>query len=484
MAYLDVAGINACISYLGSTYPSLVSVITLPEQSVQNRPIRAVKLASGGGNRRGVFFIGGVHARESVNPDMLLSLALKLCQAYTAGTGIGFGGKTYTNTDVRLVMEILDLFILPLVNPDGRAFTQSPAGDPMWRKNRANNAGTSCRGVDLNRNCEFLWPFTLGATSGLPCDDTFHGPYVFSEPEERNVRWLLNTYDRIHCFVDVHSYSELILYPWGDDSIQTSNSTQNFTNPVWDGLRGTAGGYGEYMPAADKLRFEKTALRIGNSIQAVRGRTYTPQPSFQLYPTTGTNEDYAYSRHRADPDLGKVYAFTFETGREFQPPGGEADWVIKEGSAGLFELALGCICSIDLVGSRLIDSARLHGLSELRDTVMFRSAVGRRLVELLDDHRLELAALALSNPRLAARIGKLVGEIAPAALGRGEISSQLIREAREVAAALLKKASPELARAVREALRHALHFRGRSVREGLREADKATAARKSAARKI
>jgi vacuolar-type H+-ATPase subunit E/Vma4 len=77
-----------------------------------------------------------------------------------------------------------------------------------------------------------------------------------------------------------------------------------------------------------------------------------------------------------------------------------------------------------------------------------------------------------------------VGEIAPAALGRGEISSQLIREAREVAAALLKKASPELARAVREALRHALHFRGRSVREGLREADKATAARKSAARKI
>lgn len=482
MAYLDVAGINACISYLGSTYPSLVSVITLPEQSVQNRPVRALKLASGGGNRRGVLFIGGVHARELVNPDMLLSLALKLCQAYTAGTGLSFGGKTYTNTDVKLVMEILDLFIVPLVNPDGRAFTQSPAGDPMWRKNRANNAGTSCRGVDLNRNSDFLWPFTLGATSALPCDDTFHGPYVFSEPEERNVRWLLNTYDRIHCFVDVHSYSELILYPWGDDSIQTTTPSQNFTNPIWDGLRGTVGGYGEYMPAADKLRFEKTSLRVGNSIQAVRGRTYTRQSSYQLYPTTGTNEDYAYSRHRANPALGKVYAFTFETGREFQPPAAEADWVIKEGSAGLFELALACICSIDLVGSNLVDSTRLTGLSELRDSVMSRSATGGRLAELLDDHRLELAAIALANPRLAARIGKLVGQVAPIALGKGVISAALIREAREVAAAVVKKASPDLARAVREALRQARHFQGRSFREGLRAADRAAKTRKAAAK--
>src|SRR5215207_6187269 len=94
--YLTVSGIAAGLNHLTTTYPSLCSPVQLPEPSVEGRPVRAVKLAAGTAtNRRGVLLIGGTHARELVNPDMLLSLALKLCQAYTAGTSVAFGPKVF-----------------------------------------------------------------------------------------------------------------------------------------------------------------------------------------------------------------------------------------------------------------------------------------------------------------------------------------------------------------------------------------------------
>ncbi|MGQ0774307.1 MAG: M14 family zinc carboxypeptidase [Pseudonocardiales bacterium] len=44
----------------------------------------------------------------------------------------------------------------------------------------------------------------------------------------RNVKFLLDT-RRIDCFVDVHSYSELVLYPWRHVPTQTTDSTKRFT---------------------------------------------------------------------------------------------------------------------------------------------------------------------------------------------------------------------------------------------------------------
>jgi murein tripeptide amidase MpaA len=475
MAYLDVTGINACISYLGSAYPSMVQVITVPEPSREGTTIRAFRLgANSAGDRRAVLLIGGVHARELVNPDMLLSLSVKLCQSYSAGTGLTFGGKTFSASDVKLVLDTLDVFVLPLVNPDGRAYVQSPAGYAMWRKNRAVLPGTSCRGVDLNRNCDFLWQYAIGQTSTNPCSDTYNGTAVFSEPEERNVRWMLDTFERIHSFVDVHSYSELVLYPWGDDTTQTADSTQNFLNPAWNGQRGPSGGYAEYMLADDKSRFEKAATRVVNAIAAVRGHVYTAEPSAALYPTSGTNEDYAYSRHRVNSSLEKVWAFTFETGLEFQPAPAEADWVVKEGSAGVLELLLHSICAIDIVSTTVqLDQVRLSSLSQFRDTAMRRSRTGRQLVALLDDHGLELARLALRHPRLAKRMGKLVAGLAPTALDNQLITREQVAEVRALAGEISKLASPPLQKAIRATLPLAGRFTGNSARDGLRSADAA-----------
>ena len=42
--------------------------------------------------KNGLLFLGGVHAREILNPDILVKFTLDLCHAYTSKTGMKFGG--------------------------------------------------------------------------------------------------------------------------------------------------------------------------------------------------------------------------------------------------------------------------------------------------------------------------------------------------------------------------------------------------------
>ncbi|MDQ3973692.1 MAG: carboxypeptidase [Actinomycetota bacterium] len=345
LGYLSAAAVEAALRQLASTYPSICQLLTLPEPSVEGRTVHAVRIGSDSGERTGLLVLAGVHAREIVNPDLVVSFALRTCQAYTAGEGLAFGGKRYGPDDVRAVVDGLDLFCFPLANPDGRVWAQSPAGDPMWRKNRNPNPGRPCMGVDVNRNYDFLWSSGIG-TSTDSCSEVFKGAGAFSEPETRNVRHLLDEYPQIDCMVDVHSYSELILYPWGDDDNQTTDPAQNFANPAFDGQRGVVGsGYREYIPQPDLDWHLDTGIKVRDAIAAVRGRVYTLQQGVGLYPTSGTSNDYAYARHFVDAGR-RVYAYVFETAREFQPPRPEGAQVIEEGSAGLMELALARVTTL------------------------------------------------------------------------------------------------------------------------------------------
>merc|ERR1712013_917852 len=107
--------------------------------------------------------------------------------------------------------ENLDWYILPVVNPDGYLFTQTD--NRLWRKTRSPNGG-SCYGTDANRNWGFHWG--TGGSSSDPCSDTYMGSEPFSEVENRNVRdFLIAHKDQIKFYNNVHSYSQLVLVPWG-----------------------------------------------------------------------------------------------------------------------------------------------------------------------------------------------------------------------------------------------------------------------------
>ncbi len=402
MPYMTVAAIETATANVASSFPALAKTINLPESSVEGRAIKALRVGGSapGSTRAGVLLVGGIHAREFINPETLVEFATRLCAARAANTGLAFGPKTYTSADVRLVMDTLDIIVLPMANPDGRLFCQSSSANLMWRKNRALNPGKPCRGVDLNRNANFLWSSGIG-TSADSCSDVFKGPSAFSEPETRNVRWLIDSYPRLGCMLDVHSYSELVLFPWGDDELQTTDPNQNFQNPAFNGQRGVVGsGYREYMPAADLGAHQAMGNRMRNGIAAVRGRSYTVQQSISLYPTTGTWHDYAYSRHFVQTGRRRILGFTLETARQFQPSDAEKAEVIRETQAGLMECLLQNVCPAEAVEVMTKGEAfALEPIRKYRDQKMLRSAKGRRIENDFRRHAGEVVGLLSTNQR-------------------------------------------------------------------------------------
>jgi carboxypeptidase T len=200
----------------------------------------------------------------------------------------------------------------------------APAG---WRKNRRTAAPNSvaCPGVDLNRNYDFLWDFPVYfnvPASGIndstdPCDyQLYHGPSAFSEPETQNAKWIFDNFPNVRFFVDLHSFGEDILYSWGDDQDQTSDPNMNFRNAAFDGTRGVKDdAYKEYIPADDLATALDLANALHDGIQAFRGKNYTVKSAYDLYPTAGTSDDYAYSRHFVDPSKQNIISYTLEWGR-------------------------------------------------------------------------------------------------------------------------------------------------------------------------
>lgn len=350
MGYMTADEVESALVNLQALHPDLVTLIELPNRTWENRISHAVWIRAGTSTDRvGVLFTGSMHAREWGGSDICINFLINLINAYRAGSELTYGGKSFPADQVHAVLENLDVFVFPDVNPDGKHYSQTynpNSGDPQhfwWRKNRnPNNAvGASSQGVDLNRNFDFLWKSGIG-TSSSPSSFTYKGQSAFSEPESRNVRYLFDTYPNIGYFVDVHSYGGLILYNWGDDSNQTTDSGQNFLNPAYDGKRGNLNDtiYGEFIATQDKDTIISLAERMNNALAAVRGQNYTVQQSVGLYPTSATSDDYAFSRHIVNGLNRKVYAYTIEFGEEFVPPFNEMSNVIQDVCAAMSELCL------------------------------------------------------------------------------------------------------------------------------------------------
>ncbi|MGW3180861.1 M14 family metallopeptidase [Kitasatospora sp. NPDC001119] len=354
MPYLNITEVESAVASLASAYPGTSELLTLPEPSIEGRTAHALKIGAPAPVPKScVMMIGGVHAREWGSCEILVHLAADLLEAQRDGTGLGYGGTVFTADQVRNLLQRLDLVFFPLVNPDGRLFSQTAA--PMWRKNRnpANAGGSTnpdCVGVDLNRNYDFLFDFATAfaptatpQVSADPCDQqVYEGPSAFSEPETRNVRWLLDQFPRTGWFVDVHSYSQDMLYNWGDDENQSVTPAMNFRNSQYDGKRGLPGdvAYAEYIPKTDADTAVLLAEAFCQGLHGVRGLAYKPLSGFHLYPTSGTSDDYVFARHFVDPEQGKVLGFTVEWGTQFHPPWAEMQRIVLDVDAGLVRFCL------------------------------------------------------------------------------------------------------------------------------------------------
>lgn len=416
--YRTVTQLDALTGLIAAWFPTEFTRVQLPEASVGGAPVFALRMRAGGGSvtRRGVLAIGGTHARELMNPDAIVEFAIDLLTSYRNGTAIVYGGRTWPAADVKLIVEAMDLWFVPCINPDGR--THVLTVDDMWRKNRRDNPGSPCDGVDLNRNADIVWGVAQGQTSCSPCADTFCGPTAFSEPETRNVKHLLDT-QRIVSFVDVHSYSELVLYPWGHANTQSTDTSRRFTTlPGHTCTASIPASYSEYMPARDVQRFRTVAQRIVDDVAAVRGRRYTPETSMTLYATTGTQSDYAYSRHIANPALQKTYGFTFETGPfvgnsrdSFHPA--DPTLIKRDAKAALLALMQQSVCAIDLIGSSLFSGSReLALMRQIRDERLATTKAGREWIALFERVQFAFMLALRQDVKLMALAGETIATAA------------------------------------------------------------------------
>jgi carboxypeptidase T len=215
--YFTLSEIYNELDSMRSLFPTLVS----QKQQIgtftshQGRPVYFVKLSVNpdvNENEPKVYYQALVHAREPMGMQQLFFFMWYLLENYNS------------NAEIQYLLNNAELYFVPCANPDGYFHNQTtnPAGGGMWRKNRRNN-GTSY-GVDLNRNFGYQWGYDNTGSSPDPTTDTYRGPSAFSEPETQAVKWLCETIQPL-LLLDYHTYSDVLLYPWGYINQKCPDST-------------------------------------------------------------------------------------------------------------------------------------------------------------------------------------------------------------------------------------------------------------------
>lgn len=153
--------------------------------SVDDRNIHALKLGTG---ETEIFINGAHHAREWLTTSLLMDMIEAYCEAYLHGSFIG-------DFDVRLVLEKVSIWFVPMVNPDGVTLVQkghlsAKHPDKVLQLNNGDFDFSSwkanIRGVDLNRQYPAGWE-TIDDDIGKPAPMMFKGTEPLSEPEVKAI---------------------------------------------------------------------------------------------------------------------------------------------------------------------------------------------------------------------------------------------------------------------------------------------------------
>jgi len=195
-SYHPLDEIYGWFDYLETTYDYIETESI--GQSYEGQEMIVLKVCRGGcGAKPAMWIDSGIHAREWIAPATGTWMLHELVENDAAHPDL---------------TEKLDWYFLPSHNPDG--YRKSRDDDRMWRKTTTHYPGDTCQGTDANRNWDYHWSET--GASGDSCSQTYYGPEPFSEVEARNVRdYVSARKDQIKFYQTLHSYSQLILMPWG-----------------------------------------------------------------------------------------------------------------------------------------------------------------------------------------------------------------------------------------------------------------------------
>lgn len=296
--YLNPLEVEAEVNALVEEFSDLCRLESLPFLShgyegerVEARgqhPIRVLRVTAPSSTimKPAVLLMRSQHAREWINSLAIIEVARQLVENFKAG-----------DTDERVqeitrMLERVEFLIIPESNPDGARFSFFDAGRRMWRKNlRPPEDGVSCAGVDCNRN--FPNFFGEAGSSGVPCAETYRGPFALSEPETANIAALVGRERNIIFAVDSHSFGEAIFRP--------SLSGGQFVGP-------------QPLSAEDDATYRHLEDRMNAGIARIQGTQYGTGSTSNH---AGTTDEFLFFTHH-------IFGFDFECGRDFQPAVDEA----------------------------------------------------------------------------------------------------------------------------------------------------------------
>lgn len=312
--YATVEEANARMDELAAQHPQLARVIGIGPSWARTQNPNA-------GYDMRVLRIGNSATDASIpdKPNMVVFSSIHAREYAPAGINMRFAewllGGYGTDAEATWLVDHQNFHLIVHANPDGRKKAETGLS---WRKN-TNTVDASCgnsSGIDLNRNFPFHWGIVPGegGSSTSICDQTFRGVASSSEPETSNlVAYVAGVcgndgvcsggvlpdlrsgpvhpanvngdggdaapQDYPGLFLDLHSYSQLVIWPWGDTSAPSPNVS---------GLR-----------------------PFGKRMAWFNG--YDPNQSDTLYPTDGTTDDTMYG-------LLGAPAYTIELGQSFFEP--------------------------------------------------------------------------------------------------------------------------------------------------------------------
>lgn len=298
-AYRTYAEATAVLQGLVAAYPTRAALTSIG-MSHESRAIHALKISDNVGtdeNEPEVLLMGCHHARELMSVEMPLQFAEYLLSHYGS------------DPQVTQLVDTREIWIVPIVNPDGYVYVQNNhvgASTGWWRKNRRNN-GNGTFGVDLNRNYGYRWGYDDVGSSPTTSSGIYRGPSAFSEPETQAVRQFAAG-RHFTMWLSYHSYSDLLLFPWG------------------------------YV--LDYTADHETYLRLGEELNAGTGYFVGNPAMGAIYRTNGGSDDWAYGDTVTKP---VVYGFTPEVGSFAEGAFAPAESLIAPFFARLLPMNLMCL---------------------------------------------------------------------------------------------------------------------------------------------
>jgi carboxypeptidase T len=274
--YRTVDALYEQLTAWAAAYPDLTELRTIGE-SYEGRQLLTLRLTNQatGGDKPVFFLMAGIHGRELITPEAAMVFIDRILSGY------GF------EADVTWLLDYGIIEVMVVANPDGHVRNESNPQWPGWRKNTNRTHGTcdeTSFGVDLNRNFAFAW----GNASTYPCSETYQGPAPISETETQAITDLIRDLypdqrpdDLVSpapdttsgLFITLHSYGDLVLWPWGNS----------------------------YATAPNAAALSQLGEKFADY------NDYIPQQASDLYPASGTTDDFVYG------ELG-IAAYTFEIG--------------------------------------------------------------------------------------------------------------------------------------------------------------------------